>query len=123
MGAETRRYIDWIKRNLDRSRGLTQSGLARHLGVAHPQVTMLLQGKRGLKVDDIPRIASYLGVDPPGSRAVEINADELAEFIRLLPHASEEARRAALVTLRLGQPSVQSLTPQPSAKDQSPAKE
>ena len=59
-------YIDWIREGLKKP-GKTQSGLASHLGIAHPQITQLLKGKRKLKVDEIPRIATYLEMDPPGS--------------------------------------------------------
>jgi transcriptional regulator with XRE-family HTH domain len=57
-------YLDWIRQGLKQS-GKTQSGLAAHLGVAHPQISMLMQGKRDLKLQDIPRIAEYLGTEPP----------------------------------------------------------
>jgi SOS-response transcriptional repressor LexA len=62
--AETQRYIEWIESAL-KSTGKTRIGLAKHLNLAHPQITMLLQGKRRLKVDEVPKIADYLGVDPP----------------------------------------------------------
>lgn len=58
------RFVDWIRRGLERE-GRTQVGLAAALGVAHPQVTMLLQGKRRLKADEIDRVAAYLGSPPP----------------------------------------------------------
>lgn len=62
--AEAQRYIEWIKSAL-KSTGKTQSGLAAHLNLAHPQITQLLKGNRRLKVDEVPRIAEYLGVEPP----------------------------------------------------------
>jgi len=62
--AETRRYVEWIREALKQP-GKTQIGLARHLNLAHPQITQLLKGKRGLKVGEVPRIAAYLGVEPP----------------------------------------------------------
>lgn len=61
-------YINWIKSGLDQP-GKTQSGLARHLGIAHPQISLLVNGKRNLKVDEIPKIAAYLGIDPPNVEA------------------------------------------------------
>jgi transcriptional regulator with XRE-family HTH domain len=61
-------YIAWIKSGLDQP-GKTQSGLAKHLGIAHPQISLLVNGKRNLKVDEIPKIASYLGIDPPNVEA------------------------------------------------------
>lgn len=61
-------YIDWIKSGLEQP-GKTQTGLARHLGIAHPQISLLVNGRRNLKVDEIPKIASYLGIDPPNVEA------------------------------------------------------
>lgn len=58
-------YLQWIRDGL-RQTGKTQVGLARHLGLTHPQITRLLKGVRRLKVDELPRIADYLGVCLPG---------------------------------------------------------
>lgn len=58
-------FIDWIANNLDKKAGRTQSGLAEHMHVAHPQVTQLLKGKRDLKVREVPIIAEYLNAPPP----------------------------------------------------------
>jgi hypothetical protein len=63
MGDST--YIDWIKGVLARKPEKTQKGIASALGIAHPQITMLLQGKRRLKADEVPRIAAYLEEPPP----------------------------------------------------------
>lgn len=60
----TKQYLDWIRENLKKP-GKTQSGLAAHLGIAHPQITQLLKGNRKLKVDELPRIAEYLEADLP----------------------------------------------------------
>lgn len=60
----TKQYLDWIRENLKKT-GKTQSGLAAHLGIAHPQITQLLKGNRKLKVDELPRIAAYLEADLP----------------------------------------------------------
>lgn len=60
----TEKYIEWIKEGLSQP-GKTQSGLAKHLGIAHPQITQLLQGKRSLKVSEPPRIAEYLEMPDP----------------------------------------------------------
>lgn len=57
-------FRDWIRTGL-RQPGKTQIGLAQHLGIAHPQITQLLNGKRQLKVDEVPKIAEYLERDPP----------------------------------------------------------
>lgn len=65
----TKHYLDWIRENLKKP-GKTQSGLAAHLGIAHPQITQLLKGARKLKVDELPRIAEYLEADLPGGDVV-----------------------------------------------------
>jgi transcriptional regulator with XRE-family HTH domain len=62
-------FIDWIRAGLKQP-GKTQSGLAKHLNIAHPQITQLLNGRRLLKIDEIPKIAAYLELDPP-SLAIE----------------------------------------------------
>lgn len=122
MNKETRRYIEWIRANLDRSKGKTQIGLARHLGLAHTQITMLMQGRRRLKVDEIPRIAEYLGVEVPAVDGLDGESKDLAEFIRLFPQASEDARQAALTTLRLGQKRLESQELQPAPEGPKPPK-
>lgn len=61
---ETQRFIEWIKTGLEKP-GKTQKALAAHLNLAHPQITMLLKGERGLKVGEVPLIAVYLGTPPP----------------------------------------------------------
>jgi transcriptional regulator with XRE-family HTH domain len=63
-------YLDWIREGLKQP-GKTQVGLAAHLGIAHPQITQLLKGKRGLKVPEIPKIADYLGMQPPQSSEIK----------------------------------------------------
>lgn len=60
----TKIFVEWIKTGL-KQKGKTQSGLAAHLHIAHPQITQLLQGNRGLKVNEVPRIADYLGIPSP----------------------------------------------------------
>lgn len=62
--AETQRFIEWIKTGL-KTTGKTQKALAEHLNIEHPQITKLLQGKRALKVGEVPRIAAFLGIPPP----------------------------------------------------------
>lgn len=72
---ETRRYIDWIVAALEAT-GKTRVGLAKHLNLAHPQITQLLKGRRRLKVDEVPKIADYLGVPPP---TVDIDIPDMVE--------------------------------------------
>lgn len=61
---ETQRYIDWVRKGLQKQ-GKTQSGLAEHLGIAHPQISSLLKGNRQIKVSEIPAMAEYLEMPPP----------------------------------------------------------
>ena len=65
MDKTTKKFVDWIFKNLDKKSGKTQIGLAERLGVAHPQMSMLKAGKRDLRVREIPVIAEYLGKSPP----------------------------------------------------------
>lgn len=65
------RYLAWIRQGLE-PKDKTQSGLARHLGLAHPQISELLRGNRRLKVDEVPKIAAYLGLPPPADIVVPI---------------------------------------------------
>lgn len=66
------RYIEWIKSTLTAKKpAKTQSGLADHLGIAHPQITQMLKGARQFKVDEIPKIAAYLE-EPEPPRLVPI---------------------------------------------------
>ena len=60
----TEQLIYWIKSGLKRT-GKTQSGLADHLGLAHPQITQLLKGSRAVKVNEIPKIAEFLETGSP----------------------------------------------------------
>ncbi|WP_259671651.1 LexA family transcriptional regulator [Rhizobium sp. NZLR3b] len=87
--ASTNMYLDWIREGLKQP-GKTQVGLAAHLGIAHPQITQLLKGKRGLKVPEIPKIAEYLGTQPPQS--TEITPSE-AKWV--------QARKAGIVAASL----------------------
>ncbi|MDK4720097.1 S24 family peptidase [Rhizobium sp. CNPSo 3968] len=69
----TNQYLDWIREGLAQP-GKTQIGLARHLGIAHPQITQLLKGNRNLKVHEIPKIAEYLDRSPPSGELKQIAA-------------------------------------------------
>lgn len=82
-------FREWIRNGLKQA-GKTQMGLAEHLGLAHPQITHMLNGKRQLKVDEVPRIAEFLGIDPPGYPHVSGKA-------RLPGAVSEANLRSALL--------------------------
>ncbi|MCM5558509.1 LexA family transcriptional regulator [Pleomorphomonas sp. JP5] len=58
------RFVEWIREGLKRP-GKTQIGIANALGIAHPQITQMLKGKRRIKVDEIPKIAAYLEIAAP----------------------------------------------------------
>lgn len=64
MDATEERYIEWLRIGLKKP-GKTQIGLATHLGLAHPQVTQMLKGRRRLKVGEVSKIAEYLEILPP----------------------------------------------------------
>ncbi|WP_047629794.1 S24 family peptidase [Rhizobium sp. WW_1] len=69
----TNQYLDWIREGLAQP-GKTQIGLARHLGIAHPQITQLLKGNRNLKVHEIPKIAEYLDRPLPGAELKQVTS-------------------------------------------------
>ncbi|MDQ0473212.1 LexA family transcriptional regulator [Labrys wisconsinensis] len=60
--------IAWIREGLARP-GKSQTGLARALGRAPSAVSALLKGTRQLKAREIPLVAAYLEVSPPGAMA------------------------------------------------------
>lgn len=70
----TQKYIEWIKVGLQQP-GKTQSGLAKHLGIAHPQITQLLKGARSLKVSEPPKIAEYLELPDPFSEILPVTTN------------------------------------------------
>ena len=93
--SETERYLEWIRAGLTQP-GKTQIGLARHLNIAHPQITQLLKGRRRLKVDEVPRIADYLGIAAPtDDGGDEIIRVPLVSWVS----AGEMADQAAVVDL------------------------
>lgn len=67
-------YVEWIRAGLKQT-GKKQNALASHLGIAHTQITSLLKGNRNLKVDEIPRIAEFLGIDPPNAEARPLSVE------------------------------------------------
>ena len=64
MDRMTEQLIFWIKSGLKRT-GKTQSGLAEHLGLAHPQITQMLKGSRAVKVNELPKIAEFIETASP----------------------------------------------------------
>jgi transcriptional regulator with XRE-family HTH domain len=57
-------FADWLRNALTRP-GLSQRGLARHLGLEPSQVSRMVQGKRRPQLDEIEKIAAYVGEYPP----------------------------------------------------------
>ena len=55
---------DWVAAGLEK-KGKTQRGLAKHLGIDPMGVSRMLNGKRKIQVDEIPKISSYLGEQCP----------------------------------------------------------
>lgn len=88
VAEERQRYITWIKNGLAASPDKTQKGIAEALGIAAPQISYLLSGVRGLKVEEIPAVSKYLGISPPqrqyplvgrvaaGGHVVEVESSE-----------------------------------------------
>lgn len=60
-----RLYIKWILDAIAKNPHLSQSGLARALGRDRSAISLMMHGKRRIQVDELPAIASYLGVPPP----------------------------------------------------------
>lgn len=58
-------YVDWIRSEFARTRK-KQKDLAKHLGVAHPQISRLLSGVRQLKANEIDKVAEFFGGQVPG---------------------------------------------------------
>lgn len=86
-------FVEWIRSSLNKKAGLTQSGLASHLGIAHPQITQLLNGKRSLKIRELPKIAEYFGEEPPFIAPLD---EDFERFLEKYRTAGERDRARAL---------------------------
>ena len=89
-GLLTETYVKWIRDGLGQN-GKTQMGLADALGGLHrSQMTKLLQGKRKLKLDEIPLVAAYLELPVPEASR-QANTDkalfDAAEAVRAKAYA------------------------------------
>lgn len=64
-------YAKWVRDALDADPNLSRAGLSRHLGHGgdRSRVSRMLDGTRRIRADEIPEIAAYLGVPPPGMGA------------------------------------------------------
>ncbi|WP_245259729.1 S24 family peptidase [Methylopila sp. 73B] len=56
--------IEWLRQGLEKP-GKSQSGLARHLGVAPAAINRALKGQREIKARELDAIATYLGEAAP----------------------------------------------------------
>lgn len=89
--------VGWILKGLEKA-GKTRAGIARALGGIHPsQVTRLLKGDRRLLAEEVTKIASYLGENPPGSALPRVDMSDG------LPSAQEiaDARKAQEIMARI----------------------
>src|SRR5882672_1739590 len=68
--------LTWIREGLAKP-GKSQSGLARAINRAPSAVSALMKGERDLKAKEIPLIAAYLEVEPPGLAASAARAAQL----------------------------------------------
>lgn len=58
--------VEWIKRGLEKP-GKTQRGLASAMGVDPSAVSKMINGKRGIKSTELPKIERYIGESHPGA--------------------------------------------------------
>lgn len=58
------KVAQWIKKGLEKP-DKTGRGLAAVLGVDPSAVTRMLKGERQLRLDEVQKVADYLGVEPP----------------------------------------------------------
>lgn len=82
-------YREWVAAGLLKD-GKSKGGLADALGVHQSQITRLLDGKRQIKVEEVPLIASYLEEPPPGARERALSSEDVAASLdrppkRLVP--------------------------------------
>ena len=56
------RIHDRIREILENTRGLTQKGLAEHMGMNPAAVNRMLHGQRNIRAEEIPLIEQYIGV-------------------------------------------------------------
>lgn len=66
-------FLAIIQAALRDQKGKSQKGLAEAMGINESQVSRMLKGTRNIKVDEIPKISSYLNVSLP----VTVTADRL----------------------------------------------
>ena len=83
-----------IRQALKEQKGKSQKGLAEAMGINESQVSRMLQGARAIKVDEIPKIASYLNVMLPVTVGDRLVREEISQ--RRIPILGEVAAGAWL---------------------------
>lgn len=85
----------WIANGLSKP-GKTQKGLADALGISAPAVSNMLRGKRRVRVDEVPKIAAYLGVEPPvnvGDQPFRLPDDDSEAAVLVVEYVLERSNR------------------------------
>lgn len=85
-----RRLHEQIRYIIETTPGLSQRGLALHMGLNPAAVNRMLYGRRHIKADEIPVIESYLGVK------LDLQADAQARQEGVVTPATSAARRAQM---------------------------
>jgi phage repressor protein C with HTH and peptisase S24 domain len=77
---------DKIREILENTRGLTQKGLAEHMGMNPAAVNRMLHGTRNIRADEIPLIEQYIGVklDLSAPANFDYKQDARAQTLRKL---------------------------------------
>lgn len=73
--------LEWAIENLKKP-GRSQSELARRLGVHPSAINKLVNGKRGLKTNEIPIAADYFGEEPPAGDVRQVIGGQLVPVIK-----------------------------------------
>lgn len=66
VGITITEMIQLWNRNVPDTQKLTQDTIATHLGVTRPYVSQMLNGRKRIPAEYLPRIAQLLGVNPDG---------------------------------------------------------
>lgn len=82
----TQRIHDKIRQILENTRGLTQKGLAEHMGMNPAAVNRMLHGTRNIKAEEIPLIEEYLGtrLELSAPANADYSQDNRAQVLRKL---------------------------------------
>ena len=61
-------------------RGLSQKGLAAHLGISHSQVSRMLSGQRRIQLEEIPKIFEFLGQEVPSDTLPDLFPSGISKY-------------------------------------------